>query len=218
MTKAMVAAICVICATGTTAASAGQPPPAVLAADRIVANTALFAGCAQGRAALALLAERSDEDALRSADDALQQCMRTVRDRDGVAVAELGIAATAFLAGQRHAGSEAAADYERAEIYARHAAVRWLLVHRDDYSVVFRPAGRASAAGIPTHVTTSVAPDGTISRTEVSSPIGSSPDVAYAPPPVLRERVPAAEGAIVKLARELESDARRERAAIRAPK
>lgn len=218
MTRAIVTAVCVLCAAGTTAASAAQPAAPVPAADRIVANPALFAGCAEGRAAVTRLAQRSDDDTLRSADETLQHCMRTVHDQDGVAAAELGIAVTAFLAARCQAGAEAAAGYDRAADFAHRAEVRSALVHRDDTSLVARPAGRASAAGMPTHVTTSQAADGTMSRGEVSSPVGSQPGVAYAPPPVLRERVAARVSTIVTLARDLESDARRERAAIPAPK
>jgi hypothetical protein len=204
-------------AVGATGASAAQPPVAIPVADRIIAQRTLFGGCAEGRAAIELLALRSDADAIRIIDDAFEHCTRTAHDQDGVAAAELGIAVTAFVAARRGDGPAAAAEYDRAAGYARRAAIRSALAHRNDLVVVARPAGRASSSGVPTHVETLSTADGP-ARAEVASPIGSQPGIAYAPPTVLSEADPAPGKPIVKLARELESAARLARDTISAPK
>ncbi len=204
MARAIVSVLCLIWAAGTTGALAAPPPVAV--ADRIIAEPALFDGCAEGRAAIELLALRSDAAAIRTINDAFERCTRTAHNQDGVAAAELGVAVTAFAAARRGDGPTAAAQYDRAALYARRAAIRSASVHRNDVVVVARPAGRGSSSGMPTHVVTLPTADGPV-RAEVASPIGSQPGVAYVPPTVLAEAEPAPTGLLVKLASELESAA-----------
>ena len=132
---------------------AGQPSPPASAAPspalRVLApeNRPFFAGCPGGAAAAALLAERRDASALATADASFQTCMRTSRDQNDVAAAELGIAVTAFFTAQTHVGPAAISDYNRAVGYAHQAGSRSLNAHRATTAASPQPAP-VHAAGV----------------------------------------------------------------------